>query len=166
MSRQLMSEDYTKKQIQQYYQSPENNINDESSHKTVNKKMTNMAPNFRIIKFVHIELKNDPTINETFDELTKKVGKGISKIGPRPLLMKLIAKERRLDHNFNMSVQNLILFDKELSDELKMKNKENYEISDILERNKDEQFLIKKLVSKIKPIIYKLIKIDAYEYFI
>lgn len=122
-----------------------------AKHKLDRKKMTSMAPNFRVIKFIHLEIQKNKPLNRTFTDLSDSLD-----IKPRPLLMKIIANTRHQNSNFNLPVQNLTILDFDLSKKLKEQGKTNEEISTILEKDKDIINAVKLLVSHLEPIIKEL----------
>ena len=144
-------EEKRKSSEQQYQEFSESeSLSEHTPTTTLSKdRVTSMAPNFRLIKFIHDQAKNDKNLYSRLESTAVKLGvKGV-----RPGLMRLIAQERRKDGNFNLSIQNLIRMDYDMAKELKSSGKTNEEISVILSENGNLTKLVKIVVDKIRQVV-------------
>jgi len=160
MPRKMMTEDPRVKTDQSYEEHAESKTKKQLPHQvaergTVRESRTNnMAPNFRVIKFIHLEIQNDKTLNNDVELIADSMGVK----GPRQYLMIFIATQRRGDRQFNLLVQNLTRLDRDMALELKKLGRTNEEISDVLEKNEEINKAVKNLVKAMKPIIQNLVK--------
>lgn len=140
---------------QQYQQHREYSDKSPTSKATLSKeRMSSMAPNFRVIKFIYDQVKQNKTLLNNLEKLPDNVqGKGV-----RPTLMKLIAYARKGSSEFNLSVQNLTILDYQLANKLKEQGKDNPDILEKLSKNTDILKLTSVLVKKILIVVDELIK--------
>lgn len=107
-------------------------------------KMSSMAPNFRVVKYI-----NDGIVSMGLGDALAKVGDRLGTTTGRGTIMRFIATERKRDDRFNLAVQMVTKLDKELADREKAKGKTNEEISLILKKHTELQNLVRNLVKEI-----------------